>query len=80
MRDDVLQGRLCRLRPYRAADAAALHAVANDPRVTRWMTARFPYPYTREDADEWIASVALHEPTRHDELVYARLARDPVPR
>jgi [ribosomal protein S5]-alanine N-acetyltransferase len=61
----VLEGALCRLRPYRAADAEALQAVANDPRVTRWMTARFPYPYTREDAEDWIASVAFHDPPRH---------------
>jgi RimJ/RimL family protein N-acetyltransferase len=50
-----LQGRLCRLRPYRTGDAGAICAVADDFMVARWMTRAFPHPYTRRDAERWIA-------------------------
>jgi ribosomal-protein-alanine N-acetyltransferase len=49
-----LFGQLCRLRLYRADEADALCSVADDCMVARWMTRRFPHPYTRADADEWI--------------------------
>jgi len=42
------------LRPYRAGDAGALYSIADDFRVARWMARRFPHPYTRADAQEWI--------------------------
>jgi [ribosomal protein S5]-alanine N-acetyltransferase len=51
----ALEGRICRLRPYRPGDAAAMCAVADDFMVARWMTRAFPHPYTRHDAQEWIA-------------------------
>jgi [ribosomal protein S5]-alanine N-acetyltransferase len=51
----ILEGKLCRLRPYRPDDAAAICAVADDFMVARWMTRAFPHPYTRRDADRWIA-------------------------
>lgn len=50
-----MAGELCRLRPYRSGDESALCAVANDFEVVRWMTRRFPHPYTLRDAEEWIA-------------------------
>ncbi len=49
-----MNGKLCRLRPYRSGDESALCAVANDFEVVRWMTRRFPHPYTLRDAEEWI--------------------------
>jgi len=51
----VLEGRLCRLRPFRVDDAPAICAVADDFMVARWMTRGFPHPYTRRHADHWIA-------------------------
>jgi [ribosomal protein S5]-alanine N-acetyltransferase len=51
----TLEGRLCRLRPYRNDDARAICAVADHFLVARWMTRAFPHPYTRRDADRWIA-------------------------
>ncbi len=48
-------GRLCRLRPYRVDDAIALQRQADDFLVARWMTQRFPHPYTMRDAQEWVA-------------------------
>ncbi|MBN8930350.1 MAG: 8-oxo-dGTP diphosphatase MutT [Rhodospirillales bacterium] len=43
------------LRPLRAGDAPALHRLINDWEVTRTL-AVVPFPYSREDADAWIAS------------------------
>jgi [ribosomal protein S5]-alanine N-acetyltransferase len=59
-----LFGKLCRLRAYRADEADALRAVADDFLVARWMTRNFPHPYTPADADEWIATVK-NRPTEH---------------
>jgi RimJ/RimL family protein N-acetyltransferase len=57
------RGKRCRLRPYATGDAAALARLANDPGVSRWMTARFPCPYTLSDAEDWISRVSLEAPT-----------------
>jgi ribosomal-protein-alanine N-acetyltransferase len=64
MSDDFarLQGARCRLRPYATADIPHLARLANDRLVTRWMTARFPYPYTLSDAENWIAKAVLEHP------------------
>ena len=43
------------LRALRAEDAAQLHRLVNDWEVAR-MLARVPFPYSRELADDWIAS------------------------
>jgi len=61
----ILEAGLCRLRPYRAADAGRLQAIANDLRVTRWMTAQFPHPYTRADAEAWLARIRDDDPVKH---------------
>jgi [ribosomal protein S5]-alanine N-acetyltransferase len=50
----VLEGKLCRLRPYRSGDEIAICAVADDFMVARWMTRAFPHPYTLRDAQRWI--------------------------
>jgi ribosomal-protein-alanine N-acetyltransferase len=55
MNQKTLHGRLCRLRPYRAGDEPAICAVADDFLVARWMTQRFPHPYTIADAQYWVA-------------------------
>lgn len=55
MSKGFLQGRLCVLRRYRVGDAGAICAVADDFMVARWMTRAFPHPYTRRDAERWIA-------------------------
>ena len=39
--------------------------IADDPAVTRWMTASFPYPYTREDGENWVALAMAHDPPQH---------------
>ena len=50
----MIQGRLCRLRPWRIEDAEALTALANNRRVWRNLTDIFPHPYTQEDAYAWL--------------------------
>jgi len=57
----MMDGELCRLRPYRSGDASALCSVANDFEVARWMVRRFPHPYKLRDAEEWIA-IAMAAP------------------
>ena len=49
-----MRGSLCTLRPWRLDDVDASAELANDPDVARYMTHRFPSPYTRADADAWI--------------------------
>ncbi|MEO3472293.1 bifunctional GNAT family N-acetyltransferase/(deoxy)nucleoside triphosphate pyrophosphohydrolase [Roseomonas sp. CAU 1739] len=45
------------LRPLRSTDAAELHRLVNDWEVAKTL-ARVPFPYSRDLADEWIASTA----------------------
>ena len=45
----------CILRDWRATDAPSLTEHANNPDIARWMRDGFPHPYTREDADRFIA-------------------------
>lgn len=42
------------LRAWRASDAEALAAHANNPEVWRWMSDAFPHPYTIELARHWV--------------------------
>jgi RimJ/RimL family protein N-acetyltransferase len=58
----MIAGTLCRLRPYRVEDAAALRSIADDIAVARWMTAGFPHPYTLDDARWWVAKASAESP------------------
>lgn len=60
---DILRGDGFLLRPFRGGDADGLLAVADDARVTRWMSSRFPHPYTRADAEFWISKTTSESPT-----------------
>jgi RimJ/RimL family protein N-acetyltransferase len=44
----------CLLRPWRAGDEPSLVRHANNRKVWRNLMDRFPHPYTRADAHEWI--------------------------
>ncbi len=44
---------LCAVREWGRADKARLLAIANDRRIARNLTHRFPHPYTAADADRW---------------------------
>ncbi|MDR0362441.1 MAG: GNAT family N-acetyltransferase [Planctomycetota bacterium] len=45
------------LRLYRAGDRDRLVAIADNPNVARTLADRFPHPYAREDAENWLARV-----------------------
>jgi ribosomal-protein-alanine N-acetyltransferase len=62
---EVLTGSLCRLRRYEHADVPQLPALAGDPDVARWMTHRFPHPYTHADAFAWVALASLESPVNN---------------
>jgi [ribosomal protein S5]-alanine N-acetyltransferase len=52
----------CVLRPWNEGDASSLVRHANNYEVWRHMRDQFPHPYTREDADEWIAFTQQQSP------------------
>jgi RimJ/RimL family protein N-acetyltransferase len=58
----MLTGLRCRLRRYALSDAEALARIADDFRVSRWMTAQFPHPYSLADAQAFIALAAAEIP------------------
>ncbi|HUM00945.1 MAG TPA: GNAT family protein [Thermoanaerobaculia bacterium] len=53
------------LRPFRPGDEEAIARHADDYEVWRHLRDRFPRPYTRRDAEEWIAFTATHDPPEH---------------
>lgn len=52
------------LRPWRRDDLDALVRNADDPRIVRGLSTRFPHPYTREDGERFLAGqvVDLSDP------------------
>jgi RimJ/RimL family protein N-acetyltransferase len=52
----IITRALCTLRPFRPGDEEALRQLADDPDVARNLADRFPSPYTRKDAEEWVAT------------------------
>ena len=66
------------LEPWHRDHEDGLLAAADDERIARLMTDRFPYPYTRQDADEWLALCAAQDPplsfaTLLDGVIVARI-------
>ena len=55
----------CVLRPWNEGDESSLVRHANNYEVWRQMRDQFPHPYTREDAEEWIAFVKQCNPQTH---------------
>lgn len=48
------------LRPLERGDAAPLQELLNDQRITAW-TSFFPYPYTLDDAHQWLRDAARRQ-------------------
>ncbi|KAL2023228.1 hypothetical protein VTK56DRAFT_3351 [Thermocarpiscus australiensis] len=44
----------CLIRPHHPSDAPALQRAGDSPNVARYMSTRFPQPYTLSDAHAWI--------------------------
>jgi RimJ/RimL family protein N-acetyltransferase len=49
---------ICALRNWREGDEFRLSEIANSENVSRYMTDRFPFPYTVDDARSWIGQNA----------------------
>ncbi|OJJ62982.1 hypothetical protein ASPSYDRAFT_55694 [Aspergillus sydowii CBS 593.65] len=56
----------CLIRQFDSspAEEETLSAVANNPRVTKYMTNAFPSPYTIPEAQKWIAFTKSQSPVR----------------
>ena len=55
----VLEGERCRVRRWRAADAASIVAHANNINVAKYLRDRFPHPYTQKDAQQFLERAIL---------------------
>ncbi|HZO92884.1 MAG TPA: GNAT family N-acetyltransferase [Candidatus Baltobacteraceae bacterium] len=58
----ILETPSCIVRPPRLGDAPSVAECANDFDVWRNLRDRFPYPYTVQDAEEWIRRNSGLEP------------------
>lgn len=58
------------LTPFSVVHRSGVLIAANDERITRFMTDRFPFPYTEEDADAWISQCEAQEPPRSFAILF----------
>ncbi len=54
----------CVIRPWKEGDEPSLVCHANNYEVWRHLRDRFPHPYTKEDAEQWIAFAQRQDPQR----------------
>ena len=59
----------CLLRPWRREDAPDLAAALSNPKILRNLRDGLPYPYTEQDALDYIDSMLAADP--HDTFAYA---------
>lgn len=52
----------CTVRPWRRGDEASLVANANNYQIWRNVRDRFPYPYTLDDARDWVGLASRESP------------------
>ncbi|MBA4075506.1 MAG: GNAT family N-acetyltransferase, partial [Cyanobacteria bacterium PR.023] len=57
------------IRPYRSSDADSLSHHANDRDVWLNLRDRFPYPYTKKDAREWVELANRLQPVTNFAIV-----------
>ncbi|MDR2206070.1 MAG: GNAT family N-acetyltransferase [Flavobacteriaceae bacterium] len=53
-----------KLRKWNETDLESLIKYADNPNIAKWLTNRFPHPYTREDGKAYLAMIANDNPTR----------------
>jgi RimJ/RimL family protein N-acetyltransferase len=58
----ILAGERCTLRRWRTSDAASVVRHANNLNVARHLRDRFPHPYTRKDAEVFLAAASGEQP------------------
>ncbi len=61
----------CIIRPWQHADREALIRHADNRRVWLMLRDQFPHPYTRADADAWLAHAAKQQPVTSCAIVVA---------
>lgn len=73
----IIETKRLRLRPFRADEAGALAAAANDFDIAKMLGAKFPYPYTLADAEAWTAKLnSAHDHAQPLVFAIARRADD----
>jgi RimJ/RimL family protein N-acetyltransferase len=60
-----VEGSRCAVRPWRLSDADAIVKHANNPNIARQLRDRFPHPYTRRHAAEFLEHATMAEPLAH---------------
>jgi RimJ/RimL family protein N-acetyltransferase len=60
-----LQGARCAIRPWRLADTDAIVKHANNSNIARQLRDRFPHPYTRRHAIEFLEHATSTAPVAH---------------
>ncbi len=63
------------LRPFRAADAEAVHRACQDEEIQRWVVA-VPTPYTLDDARHFVSELAWEQRRGGSGLQFAVVERD----
>lgn len=63
--DMRVQGSRCAVRAWRLSDADAIVKHANNVNIARQLRDRFPHPYTRRHALEFLEHATMTEPTAH---------------
>ncbi|KAI2628329.1 acetyltransferase [Xylaria nigripes] len=58
------------LRPYETTDAPAMAEACNDLDIAKYMTSRFPSPYTVADSNAWIAHCLSAADSEHHYGIY----------
>lgn len=69
-----LKLRRCSIRSWREADVSSLTVHANNRNIWRNLRDRFPHPYTRKDAEGWIAFASQSVPETNFALVVEEVA------
>ena len=52
------------LREWRKSDMEDMHEHANNYNIAKWLTNQFPYPYTKEDAKNYLDLLKNDNPTK----------------
>jgi ribosomal-protein-alanine N-acetyltransferase len=58
------------IRPWQKEDARALASVANNRNIWLNVRDRFPYPYTLNDAEQWIQFTSGQKPVQNFAIIY----------
>jgi RimJ/RimL family protein N-acetyltransferase len=61
-----LEGTRCIVRPWRTGDANAIVTHANNSKIAIQLRDRFPHPYTRRNAVEFLRHVTAEKPDRQE--------------